>query len=117
MFMHPQPIDGSTADPTEGRGWADADGPDSPFLRSSKRWSERIRHMLAAQDARVLPNTQFDKVNLTAEEELWMELQKTPEDVGRDAALWGAEQARERRNRLLGPVIALMAQNGGPTTP
>ena len=116
MFMRPQPLDGSRIDPTEGRGWADERGPESPMLRASRRWAERLQRDLDAQDQRVLANVGFDKVNLTPEEELFLELRKKPEDVGRDVALFGAEHVRRRRGRILAPVIDQIQRGTPPTS-
>ena len=91
-------------DPTEGRGWAD-DGDPGELRRMGENFSDNMRGFLSRLQSRAEGENGFDQVQLTEREQRLVEIEKSPEQLRTEAALWGSERVMANRRRLLGPML------------
>jgi hypothetical protein len=96
----PKRLDGSTKDPTGGRGYADDENP-TRLSRRTARWSELMSNLLSRLNTLADDNADFDAVPLNMDEQLYLESKKTMEDLEREAGIYGREEVLDRRARLL----------------
>ena len=103
-FLTPQPLDGPTEDPPQGRGWADDQEP-RRFRRRADRFRQHTDRFLQMLRTRAVDELGFDQIPLQPDEQLIEEMSKSTDDLEMEAAVYGPDAVKRRRFEVMQQAV------------